>query len=196
MKIKIYGERNCGTNYLEKLIEKNLKVDILKFKTNWWSTILVKLIKYDFIQDALWQLQLKKTLGWKHGCPPVKAIKSFNSNSLVIVTITKNPYTFLHSLYKNPYHIKGSKSTNFSNFIQQNWRTRNRDLCKKKNLESPLELWNIKNKSYTSLNNKTTKIVINLTYEQLIKHPEKCIQKIAFKGNIKSLNNGQFLIPN
>lgn len=71
MKIKIYGERNCGTNYLEKLIETNLKVDILKFKINRWSIILLKLIKYDFIQDVLWQLQLKKNFrveAWLSSC--------------------------------------------------------------------------------------------------------------------------------
>lgn len=192
MKIKIYGERNSGTNYLEKLIETNLAADILKFQTYWWSLVLLKSIKYDFVQDVLWRLQRKKTLGWKHGQAPINAIKSYSSNPLVVVTITKNPYSFLHSLYKKPYHVKGGESTDFYEFICQPWITRGRDLCTKKKLESPIELWNLKNQSYLNLRNKVSKVVINITYEQLLKQPEECIRKIASKGNIPFRNEGQF----
>jgi len=192
MKIKIYGERNCGTNYLEKLIENNLEVEIVKFHISWWSFFLLKYIKYDIIQDLLWSLQRKKTLGWKHGCPPLAEIEKYNTDSLVIITITKNPYSFLYSIYKKPYHIKGNKSSSFANFLRQNWLTRGRDLCEKKSLDSPLELWNLKNKSYVDLKNKVTKTVINVTYEQLIKNPEECMRKIAAEGNIKFNVNGRF----
>lgn len=138
MKIKIYGERNCGTNYLEKLIALNLKVDILKFQLNWFSILLLKYLKYDFIQDLLFHFQGKTTLGWKHGCPPVQAIKNYNTDLLVIVTLTKNPYSFLSSLYKKLHHMKGKKSTNFSDFISRKWTTRRRDLCKEKQLDTPI----------------------------------------------------------
>ena len=60
MKIKIYGERNSGTNYLEKLIESNLKVALIKFRINWWSLFLLKTIPYDFVQDLIYRLQRKK----------------------------------------------------------------------------------------------------------------------------------------
>jgi hypothetical protein len=185
MIIKIYGERNCGTNYLEKLIETNLEVEILKFRLNWWSVLLLKSIKFDLVVDLLLRIQRKKILGWKHGCAPINEIKSYDSESLVIVTITKNPYSFLYSLYRNPYHIKGPKPENFSSFIRQKWVTRRRDLCHKKYLGSPIELWNIKNKSYVQLKSIVNAVVINLTYEELIKDPEGCIQNIAFHGNIK-----------
>lgn len=192
VKIKIYGERNSGTNYLEKLIKLNLKTEVLDFQTNWRTIFLLKLIRYDFIQDFVWNLQLKKTLGWKHGCAPIEEIQEYNTATVIIITITKNPYAFLYSLYKNPYHIKGDKPSNFSKFIQQKWKTRKRDLCKKKYLDSPIELWNIKNKSYVNLKTKSTKNIINITYEQLIKNPEKCIHSIAEKGSIEFLHNREF----
>jgi len=185
MKIKIYGERNSGTNYLEKLIESNLKVALIKFRINWWSLFLLKTIPYDFVQDLIYRLQRKKTLGWKHGCPSIREIESYNSNTLVIITITKNPYSFLSSLYKKPYHIKGKKPESLARFITQKWTTRKRDLCNKKHLESPIFLWNIKNKAYLNLKNKVSKKVINITYEELLENPELCIQNIASKGNIE-----------
>jgi len=192
MKIKIYGERHCGTNYLESLIENNLRAEIVKFRTSWWSLLLLKNIKFDFIQDILWYLQRKETLGWKHGCPPVMAIEKYSSDSLVIITITKNPYSFLHSLYRNPYHIKGKKSSDFSQFLRHPWLTRGRDLCGKRSLDFPLELWNLKNASYVRLKSRLPKIVINITYEQLLENPEKCIHHIASEGNIEYINKGEF----
>ena len=192
MKVKIYGERNCGTNYLEKLLEANLNVTLLKFEINRWSLFLLKTIKYDFVQDFLHQLNRNKTLGWKHGCPPVKAIQSYKSEALVIITITKNPYSFLSSLYKNPYHIKGKKPTSLSHFIKNKWTTRPRDLCGVKHLKSPILLWNIKNKAYLELNSKVSKPVINITYEDLLKNPKECIQTIASKGQIEYLDNTTF----
>lgn len=42
------------------------------------------------------------------------------------------------------------------------------------------------------LQNKTTKVVINLTYEQLIANPEKWTRVIASKGNIKWNLENQF----
>lgn len=192
MKVKIYGERHSGTNYLEKLIETNLKADVLKFNTKWWSILLLKLIKYDPVQDILLHLQRKKTLGWKHGCPPINTIESYNSDSLIIITITKNPYSFLFSLFRKPYHIKGTRPASLSSFIRQKWMTRQRDLCKKKYLDSPIELWNLKNKSFAVLKSQVTKTVINITYEELIKNPEQCIRAIASKGNIEFTNGGQF----
>ncbi len=192
MRVKIYGERNSGTNYLEKLIEANLNVTLIKFTINPWSLFILKTIKYDIVQDILHLFQRKKTLGWKHGCPPVKSIESYNLDTLVIITITKNPYSFLSSLYKNPYHIKGKKPNSLSRFIRKKWITRGRDLSGEKHLESPIDLWNIKNKAYLDLNNNVSKTVINITYEDLLKNPERCIQDIAAKGQIDYLKNTAF----
>ncbi|MDH7448055.1 hypothetical protein [Aquimarina sp. 2201CG14-23] len=183
--IKIYGERNSGTNYLEQLIDQNLQVKILKYRPNKLSTSLLRTIKYDFVIDILSTMDKKNSLGWKHGCPRVKEINEFKKHPLVIVTITKNPYSFLLSLHKKPYHFRGKKDPVFHNFIEQDWFLRNRDFCKGRYLESPIELWNVKNKSYIHLSEKTFQIVINITYEQLIKNPEAIIDLIAKKGGIQ-----------
>ncbi len=180
LSLKLYGERNSGTNYLEQLLITNLNAHVLKFSPNRVQLLALKTIKYDSVQDLIHYANRKKHLGWKHGCPRIAEINRY-THPLMIVTITKNPYSFLLSLHKFPYHYKGEANPDFFTFIKQSWGLRKRDNISAKNVQTPIHLWNLKNKSYFNLGKHVQTKVINLTYEALLLSPENVINEIVLK---------------
>jgi len=70
-KIKIFGERNCGTNYLRELIIANIEAELLE------GGVPVKkgIMKSSIIFDRLFDLLHKDFLGWKHSFPNHKRIE-------------------------------------------------------------------------------------------------------------------------
>lgn len=178
MKVKIFGERNTGTNYLTKLIENNFEVEILKGAITKGSIFTLR----EWTKDLFFKFTKHINLGWKHSAIDVSLILNHNGNP-VIITLTKNPYSFLLSLYKRPYHYKGSKPNSFISFLNNHWGLTTRDNCKEKGLNSPVDLWNIKNKSYMNLLNNYSNCLL-FTYEELLENPNKVIVSISEKLNI------------
>ena len=85
-KIKIFGERNSGTNYIEKLLTKNIKSQV-------------------YIESG----NYKSKLGWKHGLPNQQKI---DVNNTLVVCIIRDLDTWMNSMYYSPYHL--IKKKNFS----------------------------------------------------------------------------------
>lgn len=188
--VKIYGERNTGTNYLEQLILNNLEVEVLRYFPN---RRIEKYIRYEIQLSILFELKSKKYLGWKHGNPRIQAINKFNEGKLLIITITKNPYSYLLSLYKRPYHYKGDKNTSFKNFLACKWKTIFlMENSGKKFYKNPIEIWNEKNNSYLNLRKKVNKEVLNIRYEDLLANPEEVMLKISRNLGVKIKNEGGF----
>ena len=174
--VKIFGERNTGTNYLAKLIRSNLNVNIIRGTVPRKSLFMLN----EFTKDLFFFFTKKYNLGWKHSYIDLNKI----SRLLSIVTLTKNPYSFLLSLYKNPYHYIGDKPKTFEGFINNHWIVRKRDNLSNNVLKNPIELWNIKNKSYMDLYFKKEDICLNLKYEDLVADPRKIIMRIASKFSL------------
>lgn len=187
--VKIYGERNSGTNYFEKLVEKNIEIQILRYFP---GQRIGKLLKYEFMSGLLFELNKKKYLGWKHGKPKIREINKFESSPLTIVTITKNPYAFLLSLYKRPYHYRGEKFTDFKDFLSRSWPTILRENCGLQRFSSPIDLWNEKNKAFLSLKHRVNKKVINLRYEDVVKNPEEALLTLSKISGAPLKQNSQF----
>jgi len=183
--VKIYGERNTNTNYLSKLIQLNLDVvelrgvapgPILKAQHALWGK--------EWLIDSYFKLIYPRNLGWKH--TRVKAIKKLNTyqlyhRNLFFITITKNPYSWLLSLYRNPYHQQNGWVSDFETFLATPWKTTRRDNCAKI-LNTPIELWNLKNASYLQLDNSKT---FNTTTEQIFESPKAVIDQICSRLSIK-----------
>lgn len=90
-KIKVFGERNTATVYLEWLLRNNLKVNLLDYYT----------------------------LGWKHRLAPGKdEIQPVEDNSILFLCLVKNPYSWLLSMYRKPYGQEKLKELNFSEFLR------------------------------------------------------------------------------
>jgi len=90
--IQIYGERSTGTNYLHHLLEQNIKGVKVGYK-----------------------------FGWKHGFAKINKIKEEATDSDLILVITKEPYSWLVSMYKKPHHAPQMLKLSFSEFLREEW---------------------------------------------------------------------------
>jgi len=180
-KIKLYGERNCGTNYLDKLMRLNLEADFLRGVVP--NTLLWTISEYNI--NLYFQLFANKNLGWKHKQVDREEIEKYkNFDALSIITISKNPYSFLLSLKRKPYHYKGDRSKSFLEFLQSSWPVTKRENVNKNQVKNPIELWNIKNKAYIELHKNMPNKTLNLNYENLLLDPKKVVVQISKHFNI------------
>lgn len=84
--IKIFGERNSGTNFISSLIDNNI------INTNILSSYY------------------KGGTGWKHGKPDLKLFKDIDNTLFVFIIRDLEPW--LKSMYKTPYHLKINRVKN------------------------------------------------------------------------------------
>lgn len=191
--LKLYGERHTGTNYFSKLIDLNLniiqlpgvvdnsKLEILKND--------IKLQDIESIRDSYFELTLRENLGWKHSRPPISLINDLlKDHKIIFITLSKNPYSWLLSLYRKPYHQYYEKKLSFEEFLCSPWNTVGRDdtLSPINDLNNPIELWNIKNHSYMRLDKNLS---IHFNYEDLLNNPAKILDNISNKFNIQKKEN-------
>ena len=176
MFLKIYGERNTGTNYLRKVIEENFRCTLIPGTVP--KELLLKSRR--IVKDSYFLINQKQNLGWKHCSPDINLIKNYSHFSqLKIICLVKNPYSFILSLYKRPYHQIEAKKDSLHSFINSKWRTVGREKMNRINLESPVLLWNYKVKRYFELlENLGLKIEI-LKYEDLLVDAEDKLTRIA-----------------
>jgi hypothetical protein len=173
-KVKIYGERNTGTGYLTQLIRLNLDVEILAGSVPWVIDRLAG--RNESIRDLYFRATHRRNLGWKHTMAPnPEYLKASPIDGVVFITVTKNPYSWLLSLYRRPYHGKQTVDS-FAAFLQTPWPTVGRENHAEA-FPNPIIMWNEKNRAYLNLNKGIC--VQNLRYEDLLCDPEVVITDLA-----------------
>lgn len=184
--IKLYGERNTGTNYLLTLMTKNIVATQLR------GTVPKRRI-FTFSEktkNIYFSLTDKKNLGWKHSKVDLNLVKNHSEiDNICFITLTKNPYSFLLSLYKRPYHWIGPRPFSFSEFIRSKWIVQKRDKSGIKYYDNPIHLWNDKNKSYINLKENVQDQCYNMTYESLLANYESQLSKIIDQFNLEKIND-------
>ncbi len=182
--IKVYGERNTNTTYISKLIELNLNVkEVLGVVPPLIRKMQTILPGNELVRDVYFYLTYRNNLGWKHSCvqsPEELSNYKLVNSDLAFVTITKNPYSWLLSLYRRPYHRYYSDRPSFETFLQSQWKTVGRDNTSRV-LKNPVELWNVKNRSYIHANRTNT---LNITTESMFADPEGIIEQISRQFSI------------
>jgi len=91
--IKVYGERNTGTIYLEWLLKKNFDI----------------------------QIPDTPKAGWKHRLAPSQEEINSLENEIYYVCLVKNPYSWLLSMHKRPYMHEELKKLSFDEFLQYSY---------------------------------------------------------------------------
>lgn len=186
--VKIYGERNSGTNFLEQLLLDNLSNEVINFARH-NSQLIIRLLKVQrFLRWYFWWNN-PRILGWKHGVPKISSINR-RADQVVIMTIAKNPYAFLLSLYKRPYNQKLHKADSFGGFIRQEWPLSALDGCKQRLLANAVQLWNVKNSAYLQLGSQTAAPVCHLRYEELLKDPEGVLARAQHQLGLSANKEG------
>lgn len=154
------------------------------------SSLQEKIPGNELIRDLYFYFTYKKNLGWKHSrVNPFNILKKYAitaNKKLCILTITKNPYSWLLSLHRRPYHQYYSTKPDFETFLTSPWKTVQRDNTDKKIYPNPVAIWNIKNASYLQLSNLKK---LNITTESMFEDPEAVINKIADQFSISKLSN-------
>jgi len=179
--IKIYGERNSGTTYLQALVAANLDVAILPGVA---PRRLRRLFRNnEAVIDLYFRLTTARNLGWKHRIAPAPQElqhAALPASRVLFLIISKNPYAWLLSLFRHPYHYQGELTT-FEAFLTQEWRTVGRERHPAP-FANPIEMWNAKYASYLRL--ARTASCHFIRYEDLLAAPEQTIIEIASKQAI------------
>ena len=178
--IKIYGERNTGTNYLQQLIDLNLDTVLLPGSVPRYIVRVQRVIPgNELVKDLYFHFTFSRNLGWKHVMvPSADALREMTicSKSILFITITKNPYSWLLSLYKRPYHVMEKAIRDFEDFLTSPWKPLWRENAPE-GFANPIDMWNRKNASYLQLNARFP--TINLKYEELLADPAAIFAQIA-----------------
>ena len=214
---KIYGERNTGTNFLSELIRSNINLEEItqhagsaETKKNLESLLTItptaplhsrKLIKNIYTQraiDADRDLNMSKELGWKHGCIDYQFLSQYSRfHETVFILLTRNPWSFLLSLFRKPYNIIPAprQSHSFSDFLRSPILCNARDrVGGKAILDTPARLWPLKVESYHKFAKESpiqNSILFN--YESVVSNPGSALNKVA--GLAKRKRRKEILIP-
>jgi len=180
--LKIYGERNTCTRYLRRLIELNFDVGVLEGGGNKFVQQLQEMLPgKELVRDISAYLSYPQDLGWKHSsvknAQEIQKTTIFRHNKIIILTLTKNPYSWLLSLHRRPYHQYYEKKPDFLTFLQTPWKPLHRENVHSE-LANPVELWNTKNKSYIELHSSVLDS-LRITSEGLLQSPEIVIDQMA-----------------
>lgn len=177
--LKVYGERNTGTNYLRDLIGLNLSVQLLRDTMPYsWAALQLLLPGKEGLPDFYFQRYGQENLGWKHCLPPQgETLQGYAgcTPETGFITLTKNPYSWLLSLHRRPYHYQG-KTGSFDDFIRAPWKTVGREWAPQA-FPNPIALWNAKNRAYIAL--RDTLPCLNLSYEALLDNPAMLLEEIG-----------------
>jgi hypothetical protein len=199
--VKIFGERNTGTNYLVRLLQLNAEADLLRgtlprglarmkegverLSGSNWNVV-------EAYMDACFALTRPFHLGWKHAAPDPDLLDRYSRRrKLLVVTLTRNPYSWLLALYKRPYHAhSGVSFDSFEKFLSSRWKSVARENGPRY-FETPVHLWNYKNASFLDLDARRGLRAAHHTFERLVRDPEEVVRALAGEGGF-SLKGGGF----
>ena len=142
-KVKVYGERNSGTNFLQALLLQNCQCEVAS-------------PQYEY--------------GWKHGFPDEKHLTKKERKTGVFIIVVRNVSDWLKSTHRRPYHMQPRES--FDDFVRQPVRPleSRRDhpvnVDERETNRTIMEIFCDKFRAYNDffLNNKA--VIVNLSFLQ------------------------------
>jgi hypothetical protein len=166
--LKIYGERNTGTNYVSQLLQINLNVPLL-------LGVAPEQCETEQAKDAYFAATYANNLGWKHGAAPdAHILADPRYDGIRFVTVSKNVYPWLLSFFRRPYHHPNA-GKNFSQFIRSPVPLLGRDRIAGP-FANPVLLWTTKYQSYFRLPQDRH---IHIRYEAVLNDPRGFIEEVA-----------------
>lgn len=184
--LKVFGERNTGTNYITDLILLNYPVHILSDGPPYWWEKRFGLSGLSM--ECYFLLTAWRNLGWKHAVPKLSKRQTQSTN---FVVVTKNPYSWLLSLHKRPYHNWESRNLSFNEFLMAPWPLMRCDGINAESL-TPTELWNIKNQSYLRFVDSVDTAIL-VRYESVLEDPATLLHELSLLVGYPLEENFQLL---
>ncbi len=178
MKVKVYGERGTGTKFLRQTLLRNGVADL-------WPGTIAELglqgtvtfpgehdmaaadraaIREAMIDDVFAR-SYHLTLGWKHAAPDPERLAEAGRDT-VFVVIVKNPYAWVQSMYRKPYHnLLDGNMASLATFIGFPWVCTARDNLRR-HCADVIDLWNAKYGAYLDLCERREGLLVR--YESLV----------------------------
>lgn len=177
--VKIYGERNTGTNYFEKLLERNFRLHLLPGghpETRWLNATFRG---SDILRECWHYWTFPQNLGWKHTAIRLpKFLPAFQRlKNPSIVFIVKNPYSWVLSLKKRPYQSRSHAGGSLDEFVASPWRLLHREHLDAV-VPGPAALWSLKVRSYRDCLSARPECVF-VKYEDLVCDPFQVLETLA-----------------
>ena len=173
--LKVYGERNSGTRYLESLVAANLRVRLLRGEAPRFVTWLGP--DSEAMRDRYFRLTVRRNLGWKHRLPPgAGELRQPGTAGAAarFLTLVKNPYSWVLSMLRRPYSA-GRRFESLEQLVTSPWETVGRE-CAPPRFPDAVAMWNAKAAANLALPGGR---VVNLRYEDLIADPEAAVAAVA-----------------
>jgi hypothetical protein len=184
-RIKLYGERNTGTRYLTRLFEHNLGSHLIAGTAPRWTTWAQALVPgSDYFRDAYFERTFSRNYGWKHSQVQTGRLLELGDeiDDVHFVVLVKNPYSWLLSLDKRPYHSRSNPTDDSSGIeylLSSEWPTVGRENGPPVYRDA-IDLWNQKLASYLELARRLPTTL--LTYEDLVADPATAVEKVRLAG--------------
>lgn len=182
IKVKIFGERNTGTNFLRALVAINFSNRFLLPSP--MIRVLGVLARNEthreWIRDTYFRLTYHSNFGWKHAMAPDPASVAKWGHDVAFLTITKNPYAWLLSLFKRPYHAQ-NRYGSFREFLTSPWPVVRRENYDGTAFANPTAMWCEKNRSYQRLAG-VARHCLNLRYEDCLANSQPVLERLAELG--------------
>lgn len=192
--IKIYGERNSGTNYVSELLAKNFDVYMMPGTVSlspsqiWLLECIGRLsemkkkIVREYLRDRYFRLNFDKTLGWKHMRVEASRVAGLLPEGVGYVALIKHPYSWALSLFRHPYNSFSVPTRDFTQFLSTPFPMYGRDTVSSNALR-PMEIWNQKVTSYYELASLIKPTAV-LQYEDFLRDEVAQIVLIAEALNL------------
>lgn len=189
-RVKVLGERNSGTNFVEQVIKRSTEIDVVRNisdPTNDQRQRIEQLslekyeraIYFERIADINHELEFKKTGGWKHAALDQEILDNLRANlRSKVVCVVRNPFAWVISMHSSPYHALTKIPKERNEFIRSHWIPTRRDNIGDLIINSPLGLWNHKNRSYLAAAKDNDDVII-IRYEDIALFPARELKKLC-----------------
>lgn len=189
--IKLYGERNCGTHYLTRLVTANLECRLLEsVEPRFVRRAARNLRAPELVRDVYYGLTFRRNLGWKHmnpKAPDELRRQGIDLDALRFILLTKNPYSWALSMLRNPYHLGVNGPADIDRFVTRRWRCSRRENMAGSRARL-MEMWSTKIRSYLTLASHARASIVR--YEDLLLDPASSIASIASALSLRRRSDG------
>lgn len=154
--VKVFGERNTGTNAFAKLIRKNSSSKVLPTQINELPGLspligrALSRIAFHSMRESLtdWVFsQAAVADKWKHRATYFDDSELVQLAQYPTFIMIRHPASWLFGLRRRPYHALQAVPEDLGVFLQTDWRTAGREGLDRKRYR-PAELYNEKLRSY------------------------------------------------
>jgi len=193
-RVKVFGERNTGTRAVMKMLRalEGVSIATPTIPTPDLDMLLARAeetltdFHLELFRDALEDIRRSRfgaISDWKHAAPQID--DSYAAKSASVLFLVRDPYSWMVSFYRNPYHSRAPKPDTIEGMLRQPWLALERDHVERV-LLSPMMLWNAKLRAYRDFANAAPVPSAVLYFEDFVRAPVPALKKALSRFDISA----------